>query len=51
LQETGAVIAELRAQTSLGGEVEKYARGTLRVMTKHRNDLLRLKHQWKQPIR
>jgi hypothetical protein len=51
LQETRAVIAELRAQTSLGGEMEKYARGMLRLMTKHRRDLLRLKSQWKQPIR
>jgi hypothetical protein len=23
----------------------------LKLMTKHRSDLLRLKHQWKEPIR
>lgn len=51
LQETRAVIAELRGQALLGGEVEKYARGMLRLMTKHRRDLLCLKSQWKQPIR
>jgi hypothetical protein len=51
LRETKAVIADLNEQISLGGEAEKYARGMLKLMTKHRNDLLRLRHQWKQPIR
>jgi hypothetical protein len=51
LQETRAIIAELTEQVLLGGEAEKYARGMLKLMTKHRSDLLRLKHQWKQPIR
>jgi len=36
---------------SLGDEAEKYATGMLKLMKKRRNDLLRLKSQWKQPIR
>jgi hypothetical protein len=51
LRETRAIIADLNQQISLGGEAEKYARGMLKLMTKHRSDLLRLKRQWKEPIR
>jgi hypothetical protein len=51
LQEIRTIIAELTEQVSLGGEAEKYARGMLKLMKKRRNDLLRLKSQWKQPIR
>jgi hypothetical protein len=51
LQETIAIIVDLNQQISLGGEAEKYARGMLKLMTKRRDDLLRLKSQWKQPIR
>jgi hypothetical protein len=51
LQETRAVIAELRGQALLGGVPEKYARGMLKLMTRRRRDLLRLKRQWKEPIR
>src|ERR1700751_930244 len=51
LRETRAIIVDLNQQISLGGEPEKYARGMLKLMTKHRSDLLRLKHQWKEPIR
>jgi hypothetical protein len=43
LRETRAIIADLNQQISLGGEAEKYARGMLKLMTKHRSDLLRLK--------
>ena len=51
LQETRAIIAEFTKRLSLGGEAEKYATGMLKLMKKRRNDLLRLKSQWKQPIR
>ena len=51
LQETIAIIVHLNQQISLGGEAEKYARGMLKLMTKRRDDLLRLKSQWKQPLR
>jgi hypothetical protein len=51
LRETRAIIVDLNQQISLGGEPEKYARGMLKLMTRHRRDLLRLKRQWKKPIR
>jgi hypothetical protein len=46
-----AIIVDLKQQISLGGEAEKYARGMLKLMTRHRCDLLRLERQWKEPIR
>jgi hypothetical protein len=51
LEETKAVIADLTERIAQGGEVERYARGMLRLMNVRRDDLLQLKRQWKQPIR
>jgi hypothetical protein len=51
LEETRVVIAELTEQRAQGGEVERYARGMLKLMNVRRSDLLQLKKQWKQPIR
>ena len=50
-RETRAIIADLNQQISLGGEAEKHAKGMLKLMIRHRRDLLHLKSQWKQPIR
>jgi hypothetical protein len=51
LEDTRAVMTDLLAQAKQGGEVEKYARGMLRLITRRQYDLLQLRRQWTQPIR